>query len=101
MSEAQYRKERIERLLHELKYEITRGMMEGEIDEHMGFTFIVPVSKVYRKGVVHCEFRTLPVEHFGMSSGESSSIKLAVDNTCEKGQGSDAITETSNTESED
>lgn len=81
MSEAQYRKERIERLLDELKYEIIRGMMDGEIDERMEFTFVVPVSKTYRKGVVHCEFRTCPVKHYGMSSGESSNIKLAVDNS--------------------
>lgn len=56
-----YRMERIERLLKELEYETTRGMMEGEIDESLGFRFIVPVSKQIDKGVVQCEFRTRPV----------------------------------------
>lgn len=55
------RKRRIERLLQELEYEITRGMMEGEIDETMGYRFIVPVSKVLKDGVVACQFTTRPV----------------------------------------
>ena len=63
---AKYRMERIERLLEELKYEVTRGMMENEIEEEIGFRFVVPVSRRYHRGVVHCEFRTMPVEHFGM-----------------------------------
>ena len=53
--------ERIERLLTELKYEVTRGMMEGEIDETIGFDFFVPVSKRIHDGVVRCQFRTRPV----------------------------------------
>lgn len=57
-----YRKERVERLLHELEYEITRGMLEGDLDEHMSFRFIVPVSKKMANGVVHCEFRTRPMD---------------------------------------
>lgn len=56
-----YRWERITRLLEELKYEVTRGMMEGEIDESIGFRFAVPVSKTFRNGVVACEFRTRPM----------------------------------------
>lgn len=56
-----YRQQRIERLLEELRYEITRGMMEGEIDESLGFRFIVPVSKRIPDGVVHCEFLSRPV----------------------------------------
>jgi hypothetical protein len=60
MSEPNYRQERIERLLHELKYEVTRGMLESEIDEHLGFRFIVPVSRKIPNGVVMCEFRTRP-----------------------------------------
>ena len=55
-----YRQGRIERLLHELRYEIERGMMEGEIDEHLGFRFIVPSSKAIPGGMVMCEFRTKP-----------------------------------------
>jgi hypothetical protein len=66
-----YRLERIERLLDELKYEVTRGMMEGELpDETMHFRFMVPISKAIRDGMVICEFRTRPVtrEH-GMFAG--------------------------------
>lgn len=56
-----YRMERIDRLLHELRYEVERGMMEREIDEHLGFTFIVPISQKIPDGVVMCEFRTRPM----------------------------------------
>jgi hypothetical protein len=56
-----YRMERIERLLHELEYEVVRGMMEAEIDESIGFRFYVPVSKQIPDGIVFCEFRTRPV----------------------------------------
>lgn len=57
------RQERIERLLHELRYEVERGMMEGEVDEHLGFRFIVPTSKTFHGGVVECRFETRPVQH--------------------------------------
>jgi hypothetical protein len=56
-----YRMERIERLLKELEYEVTRGMMEAEIDESLGYIFIVPISKALHGGMVHCQFRTRPV----------------------------------------
>lgn len=56
-----YRWDRIKRLLDELKYEVTRGMMEGEVDESIGFRFIVPISKSIKDGVVQCEFRTRPI----------------------------------------
>lgn len=56
-----FRQERIEKLLHELRYEITRGMMEGEIDENIGYRFMVPLSKAIPDGVVWCEFRTRPI----------------------------------------
>lgn len=55
-----YRMERIERLLDELRYEITRGMMDGEIEESLGLNFIVPRSKEIPGGVVWCQFRTRP-----------------------------------------
>lgn len=56
-----YRWERIERLFQELRYEMERGMMDGEVDESVGFRFIVPISKQIPDGVVHCEFRSRPV----------------------------------------
>jgi len=40
-----FRQERIEKLLHELRYEIERGMMEADIDETMGFRFYVPIQQ--------------------------------------------------------
>lgn len=56
-----FRKERIEKLLHELRYEVERGMMERDLDESMGFRFVVPISRQIPDGVVHCEFRTRPM----------------------------------------
>lgn len=55
------RQERIEKLLRELEYEVTRGMLEREIGEEMGFRFYVPLSSKLQDGVVFCEFRTRPV----------------------------------------
>jgi len=71
MQEAEYRKERIDRLLHELKYEITRGMMEQEIDEFIGFQFIVPVSQSIKDGVVICKFETRPMPHYHAALGNA------------------------------
>jgi len=58
------RKERIERMLHELRYEVEVGMMQGDIDEVLGFEFIVPVSKSIPDGVVVCSFRTRPMHRY-------------------------------------
>ena len=55
------RQERIEKMLHELRYEIEIGMMQGEIDESLGFEWIVPTSKAIPEGVVFCSFRTRPM----------------------------------------
>ena len=63
MSEEQtnIRMERVKRLLEELRYEVERGMMEGDVDETLGYRFYVPISKKIPDGVVFCEFRTRPV----------------------------------------
>ena len=58
------RLERIERLLGELRYEVEIGMMQGEIDEHLGFEFMVPQSKRIPDGIVFCSFRTEPRPHY-------------------------------------
>lgn len=58
---AEYRMERIKRLLQELKYECIRGMMEGEIDETIQYQFLVPQSKSIPRGAVLCSFVTRPV----------------------------------------
>lgn len=65
-----FRRERIEKLLHELRYEIERGMMESKIDETMGFRFYVPISKAIPDGVVFCEFRTRPIPRYEMNPSD-------------------------------
>jgi hypothetical protein len=72
-----YRMERIERLLHELRHEVTRGMMEGEIDEELGLRFYVPISRKIQDGMVFCEFRTRPVPRWHMDP-EGMQPKLKV-----------------------
>lgn len=73
-----YRRERVERLLEELRYEVTRGMMEGDLpDETMGFRFYVPISKAIPDGVVFCEFHTRPV-HRGMMAMDAMEPRLKV-----------------------
>jgi len=61
------RRERIEKLLHELRYEVEHGMMERDIPEEMGFRFYVPISQAIQGGVVFCEFRTRPIPRYAMS----------------------------------
>jgi hypothetical protein len=63
----EYRWERIKRLLKELRYEVERGMMEQEIDEHLGYRFYVPRSNKIPDGVVFCEFRTRPIPRWNMN----------------------------------
>lgn len=55
-----WRMERIEKLLKELRHEVTRGMLEHEVDEEFTFRFYVPISNKIPDGVVFCEFRTRP-----------------------------------------
>lgn len=58
MSEdANIRRERIERLLRELEYEITRGIIEREIEPEMGWSRIMPGGPT---GTVIAEFRVRP-----------------------------------------
>lgn len=59
-----YRQERIERLLTELRYEVERGMLEREIGEEMTYRFFVPISSKIPDGVVFCEFRTKPCTRY-------------------------------------
>ncbi len=78
MGEDNYRMQRIERLLKELRYEVERGMLEREIEEQIGFSFVVPMSKHFKNGVVHCEFRTRPVQHMAYLGGDLQEPKLRV-----------------------
>lgn len=43
---------------------MSRGMLEREIDEELGFRFYVPVSRSIPDGVVFCEFRTRPTHRY-------------------------------------
>lgn len=60
MTDVNYRMERIERLLNELRYEIEIGMLQGEIEESLGMNWIIPTSKTIPKGIVMCQFKTYP-----------------------------------------
>lgn len=55
-----YRMDRIERLLHELEYEITRGLHAREIDERLHFRFMVPFCADSKNDCVVAEFRMRP-----------------------------------------
>jgi hypothetical protein len=65
-----FRRQRIEKLLYELRYEVERGMMEREIDETLTFNFYVPISNVIPDGVVRCQFATRPIPRHMMSAGD-------------------------------
>lgn len=56
------RKERIERMLKELRYEIERGIMENEIEEELHYNFAIPISRKITDGVVFFELRMLPMK---------------------------------------
>jgi hypothetical protein len=56
-----FRMERIEKLLGELRYEIERGMMNHDIGEELTYRFFVPLSSKIPGGAVFCEFRTRPI----------------------------------------
>lgn len=73
-----YRRERIERLLEELRYEITRGMMDREIDERLTYTFVVPNSRHIHDGIVLCRFDTVPTNHWNAPTGDGIGPRLRV-----------------------
>lgn len=78
-TDKEMRMERINRLLHELRYEVERGFMESEIDERIGYEFIVPVSRQLSGGVVYCRFETTPVHRdsiFGRELNPEPRLKL-------------------------
>lgn len=65
-----FRQERIEKLLYELRYEIERGMLKREINETISFRFYVPVSINIPNGVVFCEFKTRPIPNYMVNLNE-------------------------------
>lgn len=56
--------ERIERLLHELEYEVARGVMDGEIDDCLTWRKFCPPSKNLPDRNIIMEFRTRPMPLF-------------------------------------
>lgn len=58
------RKERITRLLHELEYELVRGITDNEIEEEMHWRQIFPISRSIPNGVVTIEFTMRPRPHW-------------------------------------
>jgi len=78
---AKYRTQRIERLLDELQYEVTRGMMEGELEsEALQYHFYIPVSKTLPGGAIWCRFETrpMPLHNIPFSYSANSPHKLTV-----------------------
>jgi hypothetical protein len=71
-----FRMERIEKLLAELRYEIERGMVTHEIDEEIGYQFYVPISSKIPDGVVFCEFRTRPMPRHLVGPWNEPHLKL-------------------------
>lgn len=65
-----FRKERITKLFCELEYEITRGVMEGDIEENFGFSFLIPVSKTLPNGLVHCAFHSRAISRDSAIGGQ-------------------------------
>ena len=68
-----YRWERIERLFNELQHEISRGVMEGEIEPHLGFKFALP----HKDHVMYYEFRSIATER-GMLPPDINKPELKV-----------------------
>lgn len=56
-----YRMERINRLLNELRYELEHGFMDREIDETIVYRFMYPLSQSLPGGVIFCKFETRPM----------------------------------------
>jgi hypothetical protein len=65
-----FRLERIEKLLFELRYEIERGLFQREIAEEMLFQFVFPISQKIPGGCVAAEFRMRPMTYNMFSPGE-------------------------------
>ena len=69
-----FRCDRIMRLLDELRYEVTRGIMEQEIDETLTCQFIIPASTQLPGGVVLFDLRCRPVHAHSIVGRERDAI---------------------------
>ena len=76
-----FRQERIAKLLHELRSEVERGILEHDIDETLTFRFYVPLSHAIPDGVVFCEFHTRPMPRcamprYAMQPGDQPHLRI-------------------------
>lgn len=62
---------RIEKVLAMLHVEVEKGMLDGDISEHLYSDFCVPVSSFAPGYVVSCEFRSRPVPMGSIASSAS------------------------------
>ena len=73
----EFRMERIEKLLYELTYEITRGLHENEIDETMEFSKIHGKSRSIPDGVVRMHFSVRPIPRWHLfPSDHDAKLKI-------------------------
>ena len=75
MDKAEFRLERITKLLHELKYELERGWVEGDIDETITFEFVHPISRAIPDGVIRARFEARPTPGY-LLSDQGPRLKL-------------------------
>lgn len=75
MSDPGYRKDRIERLLQEVRYEVERGVLGREIPETLGFEFVIPVSKEGDDWCVQFVVRMKPMPRWQIAS-DTRKLKL-------------------------
>lgn len=74
---ATMRKERINRLLSELEYELVRGLSAHEIEEEMHWRQIFPICRSIPNGVVTMEFTMRPRQHWDtIAWGEPAKPRL-------------------------
>lgn len=66
------RRDRIERLLSELSYEIQRGVLEREIEPDMHFTQLMPLAG-HKSG---CDLAALEVHLYPTKNGSGSSQRM-------------------------
>jgi hypothetical protein len=76
MTAPNYRKERIERLLKELEYKITLGIMQHEIEEEIAFRFYVPRPSATPLKYVVAEFRTRPASSYETSFYQDTPVPV-------------------------
>lgn len=74
-----FRLERIEKLLHELRYEIERGLVSNEIPEEIGFQFIHPISRKIPNGCVVFDLMMRPRMSWLHCSYQEPKLKLVWD----------------------